>query len=169
MQAHSKKGIAVFLGTSALVLTLSQLSSYLVEARLPEGNSVKIFSFLHMTHIRNLGGIFGVLQGHGWLFTIMSLLVLFGLIVFVARMRGLRLYEYACYGLIVGGGLGNILDRLIYGSVIDFIDIRGIAFWKYIFNTADVMIHLGIWPLVVMSFFEAKREEPLTAKMTTES
>ena len=64
----------------------------------------------------------------------------------------LERYEYICFGFVVGGGAGNITDRLIYGSVIDFIDIQQIPFWHYVFNTADVMIHLGIWPLLIISF-----------------
>lgn len=163
-----KKALLLFFLTSALVLAVSQLSSYLVYVNLEEGHSVKIWPFLHFTHIRNLGGIFGVLQGHGWLFTTMSILVLGGLMIFVLRIHGLRWFEYLCYGFIVGGGMGNILDRLIYGSVIDFIDIRGISFWKYIFNTADVMIHIGIWPLVVYSILETRRQETSKVKLPAE-
>ncbi|MEC7765651.1 MAG: signal peptidase II, partial [Pseudomonadota bacterium] len=61
-------------------------------------------------------------------------------------------YEYICFGFIVGGGGSNILDRLVYGSVIDFINIQQIPYWNYIFNTADLMVHVGIWPMLILSF-----------------
>ena len=67
--------------------------------------------------------------------------------------NSVRRYEYVCFGFIVGGGASNILDRLIYGSVIDFIDIQHIPYWNYVFNTADVMVHVGIWPMLILSFF----------------
>lgn len=157
-KTYHRKCMTLFFVTSVVVLALSQLSSYLIEKSIEEGHSVHIFGNLYFTHIRNLGGIFGILQGYAWLFTIMSIIVLVGLSWFVIRMRGMLIYEYFCYGMIVGGGLGNITDRLVYGSVIDFIDVRGIPFWRYIFNTADVMIHLGIWPLLIFVIMETRRE-----------
>ena len=169
MASSRRNGLITFFCASIAVLILAQISSFLVETRIEQGHSVRIFSWLHFTHIRNMGGIFGIMQGKGWLFTTMSLIVLLGLVWFVARIRDLRLFEYVCYGMIVGGGLSNILDRLIYGSVVDFIDVRGIDFWKYIFNTADVMIHLGIWPLVLYSIFEARRQNVAKMKVSAES
>lgn len=167
-QARHKKCMMVFVGTSLVILGISQLSSYLVEANIEEGYSINIWGPLYFTHIRNLGGIFGILQGHAWLFTTMSIIVLVGLAWFVVKMRGLHLFEYVCYGMIVGGGLGNITDRLVYGSVIDFIDVRGIPYWKYIFNTADVMIHLGIWPLLILVMLETRRENAAKARAAAE-
>jgi len=167
--SNRKKGLITFFCASIAVLILAQASSFLVETRIEQGHSLRIFSWLHFTHIRNMGGIFGILQGKGWLFTTMSLIVLMGLMWFVARIQGMRMFEYACYGMIVGGGMSNILDRLIYGSVVDFIDVRGIAYWKYIFNTADVMIHLGIWPLVLFSILEARRQNVAKIKVSAES
>jgi signal peptidase II len=48
------------------------------------------------------------------------------------------------------------LDRVIYGSVIDFIDVQNIPLWNYIFNTADLMIHVGIWPMLALSLYLPK-------------
>jgi signal peptidase II len=57
---------------------------------------------------------------------------------------------------VVGGGASNVLDRLFYGSVVDFINVQHIPFWHYIFNTADVMVHAGLWPLLYFSLFPGK-------------
>jgi signal peptidase II len=80
------------------------------------------------------------------------------LIVYLTRSRSVQFYEYICFGFVVGGGSSNVLDRLIYGSVIDVIDVQHIAFWHYIFNVADVMIHVGLWPMLFFSLRDARRQ-----------
>ena len=102
--------------------------------------------------LRNFGGVFGLAQGSGWLFGLISIGLLVGVSAYLIFSPTLERYEYICFGFVVGGGASNITDRLVYGSVIDFIDIQQIPFWHYVFNTADVMIHLGIWPLLIISF-----------------
>jgi signal peptidase II len=155
LQRH---GRLVFTLVVFSVLVFCQLCSFWVYSEMPIGSSHKVTSFLHFTHVRNLGGIFGIFQGKGWIFATVSLLFIGALVFFIMRSRSVRLFEYVFYGLIVGGGLSNITDRLIYGSVIDFIDIRGISFWHYVFNTADVMIHVGVWPLVWVYMFPRKQD-----------
>jgi len=145
--------LIVFAALSAACLGLSQLSSYLVNTYIGLGESVVITGFLHFTHIRNMGGVFGLAQGQGWVFALFSLLLISALIVYLLRSRQVRVYEFLCFGFIAGGGLSNILDRMIYGSVVDFIDIKGIPFWHYIFNTADTFIHIGLWPMLIIGVF----------------
>ena len=132
---------------------VSQLGSYLINSRIPLGESVAWSSLIHFTHIRNMGGVFGMFQGHGWIFAVFSVALIAGLVLYLARGRQVQAYEFICFGFIAGGGLSNILDRLIYGSVVDFIDVQGIPFWHYIFNTADVMVHIGLWPMLYLSLF----------------
>ncbi len=138
---------------SAACLALSQLGSYLVNTRIPLGDSVEISSVLHFTHIRNLGGVFGMAQGQGWIFAVFSVVLITALVIYLLRGRQVRVYEFLCFGFIAGGGLSNVLDRLVYGSVIDFIDVRGIPFWHYIFNTADTFVHIGLWPMLFIGLF----------------
>jgi len=138
---------------SASCLTLSQLGSYLINTRIPLGTSVEISSILYFTHIRNLGGVFGLAQGQGWIFAAFSVLLISALVLYLVLSKRVRVYEYLCFGFIAGGGLSNVLDRLVYGSVIDFIDVRGIPFWHYIFNTADTFVHIGLWPMLFIGLF----------------
>ena len=138
---------------TAACLLLSQLGSYLVNAFIPLGASIEISPVLYFTHIRNMGGVFGMAQGRGWIFAVFSVLLIAALIVYLLRGKQVRVYEFLCFGFIAGGGLSNVLDRLVYGSVIDFIDVRGIPFWNYIFNTADTFVHVGLWPMLFIGLF----------------
>lgn len=151
---RSKK-MQTFGAIAIVILVISQLGSYLIDANIPIGDTVQWTSVIHLTHIRNMGGVFGLLQGHGWVFAIFSVALLIGLTLYLARGKHVQLYEYVCFGFIAGGGLSNILDRLIYGSVVDFINVQGIPYWNYVFNTADVMVHVGLWPMLYFSIFAA--------------
>lgn len=152
-QPSRTRHFAWFVGIALCCLSTSQLGSYLIEQTIAQGNSIVVTPFLHFTHIRNMGGVFGMAQGQGWLFAVFSLGLIAGLVIYLWRSTQVRTYEFICFGLVAGGGISNILDRLIYGSVIDFIDVKGIPYWHYIFNTADTFIHLGLWPMLFISIF----------------
>lgn len=146
----------LFIITAGLCLLVAQLVGYWVNASIPEGSSLQINALLNFTHVRNHGGVFGMAQGQGWLFGAFSVLLLAGVCAYLWFGAVLARIEYLCFGLIVGGGASNILDRWVYGSVIDFIDVQGIPYWHYVFNTADVMIHLGIWPMLALTLFASR-------------
>ncbi len=160
MKPGSKSGnMTLFFGISLAVLGLSQLIGYWINTNIALNSSVELNSLIHFTHIRNYGGVFGMMQGMGWLFGAISLFLLISLSVYLWLGTSIKRCEYLCFGFIVGGGASNILDRFLYGSVIDFIDIQHIPYWNYIFNTADVMVHAGIWPLLFFSFFAKEEAE----------
>ena len=154
MQLQKKTiNMLCFAGIVLGVLAVSQLNRLLGEhSTIPENTSVELNSLIHFTHIRNHGGVFGMLQGMGGIFAVISIALLLGVSAYLWFSSSIERYEYICFGFIVGGGASNILDRFVYGSVIDFIDIQHIPYWNYVFNTADVMVHVGIWPLLVLSF-----------------
>jgi signal peptidase II len=133
------------------VLGVSQLSSYLVTERFPLHESYPLTPFLHVTYIRNTGGIFGSFQDNSAIFASVGGALVLGLSWFVLRSRTLEGYQFVCFGFIAGAAASNVCDRLIYGAVVDFIDVRGIPYWNYIFNVADTAIHLGVWPMVIGS------------------
>lgn len=160
-EVDKRLGFWRFTAITLLILAVSQLGSYLVTRHIPVGQTLEITSFLHLTHIRNLGGVFGVFQGQGWIFGLISFLLIGALIVYLWKNRDVQPYEFICFGFIAGGGASNVLDRLFYGSVVDFINVQGIPYWHYVFNTADVMVHVGLWPLLYMSLRQA-RSEPRT-------
>ena len=150
----------VFSVTAASVLLLSQGIGIWVNETIDLSTTLEINSFLHFTHIRNYGGVFGLAQGYGWLFGAISITILCGIVTYLWMAGNLKRYEYLCFGFIVGGGASNILDRYLHGGVIDFIDIQGIPYWNYIFNTADMMIHFGIWPMLIFGVLLSGHHKP---------
>jgi signal peptidase II len=146
-----RSGLAAFVVTAVAVLGIAQLGSYLVYTGLPLHETYVVSSFLHLTHIRNTGGVFGLFQGNSVAFGVIGGLIILSLCVYVVRNQ-LAGYQYFCFGSIVGAAAANICDRMVYGSVIDFIDLQGIPYWHYIFNVADTAIHVGVWPLVIGAF-----------------
>ncbi|PCI82423.1 MAG: signal peptidase II [SAR86 cluster bacterium] len=159
MQLENKQtNMLWFVGIVLIVLALSQIIGYWVNTAIPQNTSVEWSSLIHFTHIRNHGGVFGMLQGMGGIFATISITLLIGVSAYLWFSPSIKRYEYICFGFIVGGGASNILDRFVYGSVIDFIDIQHIPYWNYIFNTADVMVHIGIWPLLFFSFLASTDE-----------
>ena len=153
-----------FATAALLLLAVAQLGSYLVQSRLALHETYVVNSVLHLTHIRNTGGVFGLLPGHGIVFMVTSSIIILGLCVYVVRMRTASLFESICFGLIVGAAASNVIDRLVYGSVVDFIDVQGIPGWRYIFNIADVAIHVGAWPLAISALVApGKRPTPAPA------
>ena len=156
MGREKKWGMVTLSMVAVAALSLSQLLNFYVFRFIPESQSWKLNRWIFMTHIRNHGGVFGIFQGKAWLFTTFSALLLIFLIGFLLKSEKVKRFEYICFGFILGGGFSNILDRFFYGSVIDYFDVRGIPHWHYIFNLADVMIHVGLWSMVLISLFHSK-------------
>ncbi len=148
---NKSRQMRLFAAIAMAVLALSQAGSALVIHYIPLGESLTWSPIIHFTHIRNMGGVFGMFQGHGWIFALFSVALIGGLCAYLWRGKDVQGYEFVCFGFIAGGGLSNILDRLLYGSVVDFINVQGIPYWHYIFNTADVMVHVGLWPMLYWS------------------
>ncbi len=157
MNQHGKT--TVFCVTALLVLALSQLSSYLIDAHLAIGETWVLNPILYFTHVRNMGGTFGVLQGHGYWFAALSVVIIIACSVVFMRGKPSHWVQAMLFGFIIGGGTANVVDRLVRGSVVDFINVQGIPHWQYVFNTADVFIHLGIWPTLLIAFLQARKAD----------
>ncbi|MCK4245119.1 MAG: signal peptidase II [Candidatus Omnitrophica bacterium] len=130
-----------------IVLFFDQLTKYLVRLSLYQGQSVVLIPhLLYLTYIKNPGISFGLFKGKIPLlfYLVLSLLAIGMLIFFLRRARRNRAQRIAT-GLITGGILGNLIDRVRFGAVIDFLDFR---VWP-IFNLADSGITIGIIILLI--------------------
>lgn len=124
----------------AAVLALDQLTKRLVSHSIAPGQRIAVVPGVHLVHTRNHGVAFGLEAGHGTLVAIFVGLALLGLLVYFATHASRRLVWLAT-GLLLGGALGNLLDRVRAGSVVDFIQLP--LGWPP-FNLADAAIVLGV-------------------------
>ena len=139
------------------LVTIDQISKYLIEENLNLYESVKIFVLLDFTFIKNFGGAFNLFNDAtldiGIIFIfLVSLICLYLLLAIFTNLvfKKIKFRERIYWSVILAGGLGNLLDRIYRGYVVDFIDI---TFNPYVFNLADCFVTLGIIFLIIDSFF----------------
>ena len=150
-----------------LVLALDQLSKFWVVASLQLNQSVTIWpDYFYFTYIQNRGTAFGFMSDMDSVIRIpffITITIAAALIVYSYQrvIREENLMSRVALGLIWGGALGNLVDRLVYGKVIDFIDIRYEDFHWFIFNVADSFITVGL--LYLFFDFVIKRKQKKTA------
>ena len=166
--ASTLAGKSSYLLISLAVLALDQWTKWLVEVHLPaHGTEPLIPGLLSLTHVRNTGVAFGLFAAGGaggaaWLLTLLGLAALAAVgTYFWLAPRDNRLLLFAL-ALIVGGAIGNLLDRVVSGAVTDFIDVYlGVHHWPS-FNVADSAISIGIVTLAIDSF-RSPKEAPSPA------
>jgi signal peptidase II len=136
-------------------LLSDQLSKLFIVENLYMGERINILPFFNLVHVRNKGVTFGLLSGNlqPIVFVILSLIVVGFLIDYARKNKNYRPF----ISLIVGGAIGNIIDRIAYGSVIDFLDFYlGKHHWPA-FNIADSAIVIGVFVLFFISYSEEKK------------
>ena len=147
--------IARAVAVMAIVVIADRITKHLVRVHIQPGQSVHVFSWLHLVHDQNNGVAFGFLSGGGALVVIVTAVVALVLLVYFLRAPG-RPWLWLSTGLLVGGALGNLLDRLISGSVTDFIKL---PHWPA-FNVSDIAITIGVISLVLVLESPAARSRP---------
>ncbi|MBN1286828.1 MAG: signal peptidase II [Anaerolineae bacterium] len=155
----------LFLGAVAVcMVVLDQLTKALVVSHLALYESwVPIEALSHLfaiTYITNTGAVFGILPDGGFIFSIITLFVVVGLIYYYRNLRaeGDRLTRLAL-GLMLGGALGNLIDRVRLGHVTDFIHF---SFWP-VFNIADSCIVIGVGLLTLITFWDDYKKRRKTS------
>ena len=129
------------LSISSLVLIVDRLTKHILFRNLSEGESVRIVpGLLHITLVLNTGAAFGLFRGRGAFFMISTALIIIFICAYVLRGGCKDLLTMTALGLILGGAAGNLVDRVLFGYVIDFLDLR---IWP-VFNLADACITIGI-------------------------
>lgn len=145
-------GWARALVTLLVVLALDQVTKLAADSSLDRGESVNVFFGLNITNTRNRGVAFGALEGKGSIVAALIAVALLALIVWFA-LNAARAWLWLPVGMLLGGALGNLVDRAREGAVIDFIDP---AFWPA-FNLADSSIVLGVLALLYVMEGPAQR------------
>ena len=138
---------------SALVVALDQITKYLTVANIPLYEEVTFLpGVLNLTYVRNTGAAFSSFQGMQWLFAlIFGIFTILILWEYFKRPMGFSRFDRFCIAAIYGGGLGNMIDRVRFGYVVDMIET---AFMDFpVFNVADIFITCGCAALLVSLIF----------------
>lgn len=136
---------------ATLTVFLDQLTKYLAVTFLPfENQQVLIPNFFSLTYTKNTGGAFSFLSNNVELLSVIGLIVLIACIYYLKKNPPQDTLESFSLGIILGGLIGNLLDRLLRGGVIDFLDFYILNYDYPVFNIADIGIVIGIIGLLII-------------------
>lgn len=154
---------------AAVVVLIDQLSKLLVINNLmPIGNVPLIKGVLEFTYVENDGAAFGMLSDNRYVFMIASVLIIALLGFVIYNYHGQSKLFDVCLGLILGGGVGNMIDRIRFGYVVDFIDFCAFDFWTWVFNIADSAVVVGCILAIVFVMFDKKAASIINEKSETD-
>ncbi len=137
------------------IIGIDQLSKFYIQSVLVLGKSVPVLAdIFHITYILNPGAAFGILEHQRLLFIVVATALLLGVLCFQNRLKKEPLRMRLGVALLSGGAMGNLVDRIRLGAVVDFFDFR---IWP-IFNVADIAIVLGVGLIVWAAFLTTKEE-----------
>lgn len=128
---------------------IDQLSKGLINIGMNLNQSIEIIpNFLNLTYVHNTGAAFSIFEGAKWFFIITAIIVLNIIYIFFIKDKELKNSETVIYSLLISGIIGNLIDRVVFGYVIDFIDVNIFNF--AIFNLADSFIVIAVILLLIM-------------------
>lgn len=150
------------LAAAAVLLAADQLLKYFVLLYLKPVSSVTVIGgLLELAYVENTGAAFGLFKNFIWFVVLITVIAFLAIIVLLFRYRNHTCFSYIASVLLIAGGLGNLVDRILYGFVVDYIHV---LFFDYIFNFADCCITVGAVLFVVhvllLSYREKKAQDP---------
>lgn len=139
---------------SIIFLLIDIFTKQLVKNTLNLYDSIPIIpNFFSITYVINDGAAFSILKGELWFFIILGFVLLFFIFYYLQKEK-LNIYKTIYYSLLIAGVLGNLLDRMLYKGVIDFLDFTIFSYNAPIFNLADTFIVIS----VILIVFESLKE-----------
>ncbi len=145
---------------SLIFLLIDQLSKLLIVNNFKLNDSYEVISsFFSLTYVKNYGAAFSILQDSRYFLIVVSLLLLFVIFRFFLVKRTFLKKETILYAILIGGILGNLIDRIIHGYVIDFLAFQ---FGKYsfpVFNFADIFIVCSVFYIVIFTDWSHEYED----------
>ncbi len=145
-----------WLGLSLLAVILDQVSKLAVDGTMRLYESIQILPFFRLTYVRNTGAAFSFLSEAGgwqrWFFAGLAIVISLVIAVWLTRLKQHETLLAVALSLVLGGAVGNLIDRLSYGYVIDFLDVYYNTWHWPAFNIADSAITLGVILMLLESF-----------------
>ena len=154
-----------WLWLSLLALVLDQASKLFIDSSMQLYQSIPVIPFFNLTYVHNTGAAFSFLSEAGgwqrWFFAGLAFVISVVIAIWLSRLQKHETLLAVALSLILGGAVGNLIDRLAYGYVIDFLDVYyGAKHWPA-FNIADSAITLGVALMLIESFLGKTKEEEL--------
>jgi signal peptidase II len=140
---------------ASFIIIADYITKRIIETRIPLHDQINVLPFLNIVHVENKGAAFGMFAGLGnEIFIVVSFVAILLIIIYLSKST--RRVEVCALSLILGGAAGNLLDRILIGKVVDFIDVF-VGEWHWpAFNVADSALTVGISIFVVSSLLYAK-------------
>jgi len=152
-----------WLWLSGVVVLLDQMSKIWVDLSLALHQSIPVIPSFSITYAHNYGAAFSFLSDAGgwqrWFFAVLAIAVSVGIIIYLNKLKSEEKLLAVSLSLILGGAIGNIIDRVLYGYVIDFLDVYYNVYHWPIFNIADSAITVGVGLMLIESFMEKEESE----------
>ncbi|MCY1038094.1 signal peptidase II [Staphylococcus nepalensis] len=151
-------GISLFI--TLVILILDQITKYIITKTMQIGDSFELIpNFLNITSHRNSGAAWGILSGKMAFFYIITVVILIVLIVFYIKEAKHNLLMQVAISLLFAGALGNFIDRVLNGEVVDFVDTYIFSYNFPIFNVADSSLTIGVLLIIIALLKDMKTEE----------
>ena len=142
-------------------VVLDQVSKMLVVANMELYQSIDVIpGIFRFTYIHNYGAAFGSMAGSRWIFMILSTVAIIAMLVFIFWKKPQSKLLLSALILIVGGGIGNMIDRVFLGYVVDFLDFCAFPnLWMWVFNVADACVCIGAGMLALWMILDIIKDE----------
>ena len=151
-------GISLFI--TIIILVLDQITKFIIASSMKVGDSFEVIAnFLNITSHRNDGAAWGILSGKMSFFFIITIIILVVLIVFYIKEAKNNLLMQIAISLLFAGALGNFIDRVLHGEVVDFVDTYIFGYNFPIFNVADSSLTIGVLLIIIALLTDMKKEE----------
>jgi signal peptidase II len=139
------------------VILCDQLTKWLIVKKMEYGESIEVIgNLLYITSHRNRGAAWGILEGQMWFFYIITIAVVIGLIFYIQKMAKQSVGLGVSLGLMLGGAIGNFIDRVFRQEVVDFVHTYIFSYSFPIFNVADAALTIGVGLLIIYMLLEEK-------------
>lgn len=142
----------------SIILTITdQLSKFIVIKALNVNHSIEVIkNFFYLTYTHNKGAAFSILTGKRIFLVFIAIIIIAAIIYYLKKNTPNNSLSKIAFSLVIGGSLGNLIDRILRGYVIDFIDVKIFGYDFPIFNLADTFITIGIFILILFSLRKEK-------------
>jgi signal peptidase II len=153
----------VYFLIALIVFLIDQGTKYLIATRLEIAEQIPVIKdFFIITSHRNRGAAFGILEGQQWFFIVITVIVVAGIVWYLNKARKTRKLLPTALSLVLGGAVGNFLDRILNGEVVDFLMFNFGSYTFPIFNVADSCIVVGVALIILDTLLDVKGEQEVT-------